>query len=226
MTKFKTYMFSALALGTLAAGFVTIEALADHKPGRGRGYGRQIVDVYIDAGHDSRLEKVIGYTLGRHNPYVNIVYSPRYADVTVTVDGYLSRPEIYGWPYGRYRSGDAVMEYNYKIRVKAGGRTLYRDRAYGQVSQPLSRRYGYYNNSDSKIEKAEPAIEIFGVFLETVIGNGFAYAQGRGRGGGGYVNIERALRLEAYQQIALYVADIEIPRTFDRRGNRGKRGYR
>ena len=58
MIKFKTYMFSALALGTLASGFIATEALADHRDGRGRGYGKQVVDVYIDAGHQTRLEKI------------------------------------------------------------------------------------------------------------------------------------------------------------------------
>jgi hypothetical protein len=220
MTKFKTYMFSALALGTMASGFIATEALADHKPGRGRGYGRQVVDVYVDARHDPRLEKVIGDALGRTNPYVNIVTSPYYADVTVTVDGYLSRPDIYGRAGRRYRSGYATMDYDYKIRVTAGGRTLYRDRAYGEVSRPLSRRYGYYNNSGGKIEKAELAIGILGVFLEAVTGDGYIYATGRG--GGGYANIERALRLEVYQQVAQYVAHIEIPRRY---GNRDKHSY-
>lgn len=220
MTKFKTYMFSALALGTMASGFIAAEALADHKPGRGRGYGRQVVDVYVDADHDSRLEKVIGDALGRHNPYVNIVTSPYYADVTVTVDGYLSRPEIYGRASRRYRSSYATMDYDYNIRVTAGGGTLYRNRAYGEVSQPLSRRYGYYNNSGGKFEKAERAIGILGVFLEAVTGDGYIYAPGQGRGG--YANIERALRLEAYQQVAKAAAHIEIPRIDPRRGNRGK----
>lgn len=218
MTKFKTYMFSALALGSLAAGLAATEALADPKSGRGRGYGKQVVDVYVDAHHDPRLEKVIGSYLVRYNPYVNIVTSPRYADVTVSVNGYLSRVEIYDQPHRGYRSDYAVMKYDYKIRVRAAGKTLYRDRAYGEVSQPLSRRYGSYNNSGHKIEKAQLAIGIFGVLLETVTGNGYAYTWGRS----GYANIERALRLEAYQQVALSVAHIEIP---GRYGNRGKRRY-
>ena len=50
MKTYKTYLFSAMALGTIGASLIATEALADHREGRGRGYGKQVVDLYIDAG--------------------------------------------------------------------------------------------------------------------------------------------------------------------------------
>jgi len=221
MINIKTTLFSAMALGTIAAGFVSTEALADHRDGRGRGYGKRVVDVYVDAHHDPRLSQIIGTSLEQHNPHVNVVYSPRYADVTVRVNGTLSPPEIYDRRRGRRAGAYATATYNYNIRIIANGRTIKRERIRGEVSQPLERRYGYYPGSGDAFEKAERAIEIFGVFLETVTGDNVvsAHNPGRGRRGGGYdyAALERSLKQEAYQEIAYRVAHIDIPRPGGRR---------
>jgi len=220
MTKIKTYLFSAMALGTLASGFAATEALADHSQGRGRGYGKQAVDVYIDTGRNSELEAVIGRTLSRTQRGINIVYSPRYADVTVRVNGHLSRPAVYDRSHGRHGGAFAAMNYNYKIRITANGWTLYNDRIRGEVREPLGRNYGYYPGSGDKFEKAGRAIELFGVFLETVIGDGYATAHNSGRRRGGRYDlaaIEHSLRLEVYREVAAYLARIGLPSPRGRR---------
>ena len=222
MKTYKTYLFSAMALGVIGASFIVTEALADHRDGRGRGYGRQVVDVYIDAHHDPLLERAISEHLQATNPYVNIVISPRTADVTVTVEGYLSHPEVYDRPGHHARGAYAVMAYDYQLLVRAGGRTIYRDRAYGEVTRPFDRRGGYhngtYNNSGSKFEKAERAIQVFGVFLGTVTGKSTGTNYGRDNYGQEYVkrdgNLERALRLEAYDRIAQSFGHIKIPKRY------------
>jgi len=205
MKTYKTYLFSAMALGTIGASVIATEALADNREGRGRGYGRQVVDLYIEAG-DRQLERAIGEQLQAYNPYINIVYSRRYADVTVWVNGYMSTPEIYDRRGRRNRGGYASMAYDYKIKIKAGGKTIYRDRIYGEVTQPLGRRGRYYNNSAGKIEKAERAVELLGVFLGTINGDGVRY---RNRGTG---NIVPKLRFKAIKRIADSFGHIKIPR--------------
>ncbi|MHA1544741.1 MAG: hypothetical protein ACTSU8_06355 [Alphaproteobacteria bacterium] len=205
MNTLKTTLVSALTLGAMTVTFAG-DALADHKQGRGgKGRGVDVVDVYIDAGHNRQLERLIGENLARYNPYVNIVYSPRYADVTVSVNGYLSKPYRNGSRYGRYRSGFVAIDYDYKIKVRSGGRVLYKDRIYGQVSERTGRRQsGLHYNSTSK---GELAIEAFGLFVDIVGGN-------RGqRGGYGYGgNVQHQLTHEAYAKVAEYVAHIKIPR--------------
>ena len=214
MKTYKTYLFSAMALGVIGASFIATETLADNRGGRGRGYGSQVVNVYIDTHHDPLLERAIGEHLQATNPYVNIVASPRYANVTVTIEGYLSRPEVYDRP-GHHAPGIyATMTYDYKLRVSAGGRTIYRDRAYGEVTQPLSNRYGTYNNSGSKFEKAERALLLFGVFLETVTGKSTGINYRRDNYSQSDGNLERALRLEAYDRIAQSFGHIKIPKRY------------
>lgn len=207
MNTLKTTLVSALTLGAMTVTFAG-DALANDKQGRGgKGRGVDIVDVYIDAGHNRQLERLIGENLARYNPYVNIVYSQRYADVTVSVMGYLSEPYRGGGKrYGRYRSGYVAIDYDYKIQVRSGGRVLYKDRIYGRVSERTGRRQSgnYHYNSTSK---GELAIEAFGLFVEIVGGN-------RGQGGGyGYGNnVKHQLTHEAYAKVAEYVAHIKIPR--------------
>jgi len=209
MKTYKTYLFSAMALGTISANFIAVEALADHRDGRGRGYGNQVVDLYVDAGHDRQLARAIGEHLQTYNPYVNIVYSPRYADVRVVVNGTMSAPEIYDSPRRRYRTGYAALAYDYKIRIKVGRKTIYRDRIYGEVTQPLARRGGYHNSgATSKIEKAERALRIFSDFLGTINGDGERY---RTRWGG-YGDPAAALRNAAIERIAESFGHIKIPR--------------
>ncbi|MEE8258542.1 MAG: hypothetical protein V3R20_02495 [Sphingomonadales bacterium] len=211
MKTYKTYLFSAMALGTIGASFIATEALADHREGRGRGYGKQVVDLYIDAG-DRQLERAIGKHLQASNPYINIVYSRRYADVTVWVNGAMSTPEIYDRRGRRARSGYASMAYDYKIRIKAGGKTIYRDRIYGEVTQPLGRRDRYHNNSAGKIEKAERAVELLGVFLGTINGDGYGVRYRNGGAG----NIVPQLRIKAIERIADSFGHIKIPRRLAR----------
>ncbi|MEE8294924.1 MAG: hypothetical protein V3R64_04365 [Sphingomonadales bacterium] len=209
MKTYKTYLFSAMALGTIGASFIATEALADHREGRGRGYGKQVVDLYIDAG-DRQLERAIGKHLQAYNPYINIVYSRRYADVTVWVNGYMSTPEIYDRRGRRNRGGYASMAYDYKIKIKAGGKTIYRDRIYGEVTQPLGPRSRYHNSSGGKLEKAERAVELLGVFFGTINGDGVRY---RKRGTG---NIVPKLRFKAIERIADSFGHIKIPRRLAR----------
>ena len=208
MKTFKTFLFSAMALGTIGASFITTEALADHRDGRGRGYGKKVVDLYVDADHDRQLERAIGEYLQEYNPYVRIVYSPRYADVTVKVNGYMSTPEIYERGGRRPRAGYATMAYDYKIKVKVGQRTILRDRIYGEVTQPLQRRGAYHNGSLSKIEKAERAAELLAVVLGTIRGDRHQ--------GDGYGNIVPKLRVKAINRIAESIGHIKIPRRYAR----------
>ncbi len=211
MKTFKTYLFSAMALGTISASFITTEALADHREGRGRGYGKQVVDLYIDAGN-RQLERAIGKHLQASNPYINIVYSRRYADVTVWVNGTMSTPEIYDRGGRRNRDGYASMAYDYKIKIKAGRKTIYRDRIYGEVTQPLGRRGHLHNSSGGKLEKAERAVELLGVFLGTINGDGYGVRYRNG-GTGAIVPI---LRAKAIERIADSFGHIKIPRRLAR----------
>lgn len=214
MKTYKTFLFSAMALGTISASFIATEALADHREGRGRGYGKQVVDLYIDAG-DRQLERAIGKHLRASNPYINIVYSRRYADVTVWVNGTMATPEINRRPGRRARSGYASMAYDYKIKIKAGGKTIYRDRIYGEVTQPLGRRGMYHNSSGGsggKLEKAERAVELLGVFLGTINGDGYGVRYRNG-GTGAIVPI---LRAKAIERIADSFGHIKIPRRLAR----------
>jgi len=235
MRTLKTYMVSALTVGAMSVSLTSTDALAGHDDGPGKGYGKQYVDVYVDAGRDNQLERAIGAYLVEYNPYINLVYSPYYADVTVKVDGYLSAPEIYrkGNRYGKRhrngRNGYASMGYNYKVRVKAGGRTIYKDRIYGEVSRPLGNRYdrnnnsgGYHRNS-GKAEKALGALSIFiDIASDGKINHNYGrpgYGNGYGKGSGyrpDIYRIERQLRRDAIAEVAAYVGHIRIPRKYGR----------
>ena len=216
MRTLKTYMVSALTLGAIGATYLPTDALAGHKQGPGKGSGNQYVDVYVDAGRNARLERAIGTYLVEYNPYVNIVYSPYYADVTVSVNGYLSRPEIYARPYGHHKSGYASMNYNYKVKVQANGRVIYKDRIYGEVSQPLGKRYGYHNNST----KAGKALTAFSLFVDIASDGKFSHNYARfGKGYGNryrpnFYQIERQLKREAIERVAHYVGHIRIPKKY------------
>lgn len=209
MNTLKTTLVSALTLGAMTVTFAG-DALADHKQGRGgKGRGVDVVDVYVDAGHNRQLERLIGENLVRYNPYVNIVYSKRYADVTVSVNGYLSEPYRGGNRYGRNRAGYVAMDYDYKIKVRSGGRVLYKDRIYGHVTERTGRRRSGYNyNSYSKGELAKDA---FGILVDVISARRH---QGGGYGAGyGYGNNARhQLTHEAYAKVAEYVSHIKIPR--------------
>lgn len=210
MNTLKTTLVSALTLGAMTVTFAG-DAFADHKQGRGgKGRGQDYVEVYVDTGPNHALQRMIGDNLERYNPYVKVVYAKRYADVIVTVNGYLSEPYRSGKRPGRFRKGHnrIAMDYDYKIRVRSGGRVLYKDRIYGQVSERTGggRRNGggYHYNSYSKEEMAKDA---FGILVDVISAR-------RHQGGGyGYGNrLERQLAYEAYQKVAKYVAHIKIPR--------------
>ncbi len=205
MNTLKTTLVSALTLSAMTITFAG-EALADHKPGRGgKGRGLDYVDVYIDAGPNQALQRIVGENLARQNPYVNVVYAKRYAEVIVSVDGYLSEPYRGGNRHGYNRAGLVAMDYDYTIKVRSGGRVLYRDRVHGQVTERVNGRRGndeYYYNSYSKEELAKDA---FGILVE-VIANRRGGRDQYGRG------LERELTFEAYEEIADHVARIKIPR--------------
>lgn len=215
MNTLKTTLVSALTLGAMTVTFAG-DAFADHKQDRGgRGRGVDYVDVYVDAGHNRELQRLIGEGFAEHNPYVNIVFSKRYADVTVSVNGTLSAPYRGGDHHGRYRAGTIAMDYDYTIKVRSGGRVLLRDRIYGRVTERAGRRRsgGYYNNSYSKEELAKDA---FGFLVDVISAR-------RNRSGGyggryGFGNrLDHKLTHEAYEEIADYVAHIKIPRKRRRR---------
>lgn len=208
MKTLKTTLVSALTLGAMTVTFAG-EALADHKQGRGgKGRGYDLVDVYVDAGHNRQLERIIGQELERYNPYVNIVYSPRYADVTVKVNGYLSKPYRGGKRSPRTPARYIAMDYDYKIKVKSHrGETLYKDRIYGYVSEPLRRKgRGYYHNGGyNSYGKEDLARDAIGILVD-VIGSrrDRHYRQPYG--------YKKDLTYEAYLKVAEYVSHIKIPR--------------
>ena len=211
-----TYLVSALTAGVLSATFIATDATAGHK--HGPGYGRQYVDVYIDAGRNPKLERAIAAYLAEYNPYINIVYSPYYADVKVIVNGYLSPLEIYDRPYGRKRGGYASMGYNYKVKVRAGGRVIYKDRIYGEVTKPLRPRSGYHYNS-GKGKKVDKALQAFGLFADLASDGKIhhrygGYGYGRPRYQPNYYGLERELRREAFRRVAEYVGHIRIPNRY------------
>lgn len=210
MNTLKTTLVSALTLSAVTVGFAG-DALADHRDGRGwdRGRGYSDVDVFIDAGRNQALERIIAQNLVRTNPRMNIVYSPRYADITVTVDGRLSEPYRDGRNSGRHNAGLIAMDYDYRIRVRdARGRTILTDRISGQVSERLDRRGGYYH--DGAYLNGEIAKDVFGVLVDVIIGEEAGYRD-RGR-----YRLERELALEAYNEVGSYIAHIKIPKKIRR----------
>lgn len=220
MTATLTKMITALTLGAAALTFAG-PALAGHNDDRGYGQGKGYswgqgrngrgLDVYIDAGRDRELERMIAYQIERQGRYVNVVYSPRYADVTITVNGRTSDLHRHDG-YRRYNDGYLSLDYNYKIKVKAGRRTVFNDRVQGQVTEPV--RQGWYPGA---YEKGELAKDLFGIFVDIVTKNdgGYDYAHnGRYPRDGGRRDewrLEDRMRLEAYQRIADYVVRVALP---------------
>jgi len=201
MTTLRTKMVSALTLGALTVTFAG-DALANHDKGRGYGKGRgpKTIEVYVDADGNRALEQMIIQNLERQNRFINVVPNKRYADVVVRVDGRLSEPYRAG---GRYHRGLAAMDYDYTIKVRSGGRTIYKDRIRGQVTEPEGRYRngnGYHYNSYSKGELAR---DVFGILVEVI-------AERRGDGYGGRYRIEEELAYEAFQEVANRVAQVKL----------------
>ncbi|HXV73779.1 MAG TPA: hypothetical protein VD713_03525 [Sphingomonadales bacterium] len=197
MKTLRTTLVSAATLGVMTVSFAG-DALAEHNDRFGpRGKGFNSVDVYINAGPNRELERIIGEVLVRQNPNLNIVFSPRYADVTVKVNGKVSEPYREGRAYGRYGGGMLAMEYNYKIQVKGQrGRTLFRDRIRGQVTERVGR--GYYHNGAYTYGEAEIAKDVFGILVDVIAGRrDDRYRQP--------YNVAEELRYEAYLEVARFI---------------------
>lgn len=205
MKTFRSTFATAATLGVLTLSFAG-EAVAEHNEGYGpRGKGFNSVDVYVNAGPNRELERIIGEVLVRQNRNVNIVFSPRYADVTVKVNGRLSEPYRGGRAYGRYGGGILAMDYNYKIQVKGTrGRTLFKDRVRGQVTERVGR--GYYHNGAYTYGEAEIARDVFGILVDVIAGRQERHYRDN-------YNIEQELRYEAYLEVARFIGrSIKIER--------------
>lgn len=203
MTNLTARFLSAFALSAAAFGLNAPTALAGHDDDWDRGRPDKRIEVFVDAGHDRALERAIAAEIARSNRGVNIVSSPRYADVTVTVNGRVSDVYTRREPYDRYRHGIAAVDYDYRVTVRYGNRKVDSERIRGRVVEPLE-RWGYYPGAYD----ARPGEIIAGVLIGVLTGHD-------GREAAGY-RLERELTLKAYQRVADAVANMRLPRAYGR----------
>jgi hypothetical protein len=198
MTTTTARLFGVLALSATALSLSAAGASADPDNDWNRGRPDKRIEIYVDAGHDRALEQIIGQEIARSNRGVVLVNSPRYADVTVTVNGRTSNVYTTRRADNRYRYGYAAMDYDYRVTVRTGKKKLDSDRIRGRVVEPLN-RYGYFEGG----YEARPGQVLAGVLISVITGrDGREAAANR---------LERELTLEAYQRIADEVADMRLP---------------